>query len=206
MTVSTEQLYDDASDDWQRSEPILLSDFTARPFLLEWSEPVRDIDVLDLGCGEGALTLELARFARSVVAVDPRPKAVAAARRRAADTPSVRVVEAPLSPLPVEAEAFDLVLLSHVLHRVEAPARLLDDARTALRPGGRVLVQELLPHDESWVRSRLGHTCLGFTPDALETLLTDAGFEDVVTERMPVPADDPFRVLIARGRRPGGDE
>ena len=53
MTISTRELYDDASDDWQRTAPILLSDFTARPFLMEWCEPVDSLDVLDLGCGEG---------------------------------------------------------------------------------------------------------------------------------------------------------
>ncbi|MGK0431950.1 MAG: hypothetical protein ACJA0V_001085, partial [Planctomycetota bacterium] len=39
MNVTTRELYNDASNDWQRSEPVLLSDFTARPFLLKWCEP-----------------------------------------------------------------------------------------------------------------------------------------------------------------------
>ena len=49
MPESTAAIYDRAATNWQRSEPVLLSDYTARPFLLDWCESIAGARVLDLG-------------------------------------------------------------------------------------------------------------------------------------------------------------
>ncbi len=59
MSESTSQFYNRSASDWVRSEPLLLSDFTARPFLLDLCEPIAGKDILDLGCGEGYVTRQL---------------------------------------------------------------------------------------------------------------------------------------------------
>ena len=58
---SSQDMFDDTSKSWARDEPRLLSDWTARPFLLQWSTPVAEKRILDLGCGEGYFTRQLAR-------------------------------------------------------------------------------------------------------------------------------------------------
>jgi ubiquinone/menaquinone biosynthesis C-methylase UbiE len=58
---STRNLYNHTASDWIRGEPSSLSDFTARPFVLELCEPVAGLRVLDLGCGEGYCSRELRR-------------------------------------------------------------------------------------------------------------------------------------------------
>ena len=81
LSVSTENLYDRASGSWARKEPILLSDYTARPFLMDWCEPIEGLDVLDLGCGEGYFARNLkARGARSVHGIDLSPRMIDQAR------------------------------------------------------------------------------------------------------------------------------
>ncbi len=60
-TKSTKQLYNCTASEWIRNQPISLSDFTARPFILELCEPVHELRVLDLGCGEGYCSRELRR-------------------------------------------------------------------------------------------------------------------------------------------------
>lgn len=59
MSEETAQLYDRSAPHWSRQAPLLLSDFTARPFLLSLSEPLAGARVLDLGCGEGYVTRQL---------------------------------------------------------------------------------------------------------------------------------------------------
>lgn len=59
MPESTEALYNASAGNWQRNEPVLLSDFTARPFLLEWCGDIQGQTVLDLGCGEGYVARKL---------------------------------------------------------------------------------------------------------------------------------------------------
>lgn len=58
---STINLYNRTASDWIRGEPSSLSDFTARPFVLELCEPVSGLRVLDIGCGEGYCSRELRR-------------------------------------------------------------------------------------------------------------------------------------------------
>ena len=71
---SARKIFDDSSKRWSRDEPRLLSDWTARPFLLEWCLPVQDKRILDLGCGEGYFTRQLARNgAKEVIGIDISP-------------------------------------------------------------------------------------------------------------------------------------
>src|SRR5579885_3504823 len=60
-TESTRDLYNGTATRWVRGEPSSLSDFTARPAILALCEPVADLRILDLGCGEGYCSRELRR-------------------------------------------------------------------------------------------------------------------------------------------------
>ena len=73
MPESTEALYNASAENWQRKEPILLSDFTARPFLLDWCGDVEGQSVLDLGCGTGLIGSWFKDYARKLVGVDISP-------------------------------------------------------------------------------------------------------------------------------------
>jgi ArsR family transcriptional regulator len=160
--------------------------------------------VLDLGCGDGALALEMSRFAATVVGIDRREASIRAAQSRAARRRArgVTFVAADVEAPGVPPASFDLAVFSQTLNAVEDPARAVGAARDALAPGGRVVVLDLLAHREEWVRDRLGHRRLGFVPAQLADLLRDAGFRDVRVERVAGRAGEPFKVLLATGVRP----
>jgi SAM-dependent methyltransferase len=87
--------------------------------------------VLDLGCGDGRLTLALQRAGCVVVGVDASPSQVEAARGRGLDA---RVMDG--EALSFESE-FDAVFSNAALHWMKRPERVLAGAFRALRPGGR---------------------------------------------------------------------
>ncbi len=160
------------------------------------------LDVVDLGCGEGYLSLEAASWARRVTAVDHAPPVLArgralAARRKVRNITWKRA-EMDRTGLP-DASA-DLVLLSQALHHGEQPAAVLAEAWRLLRPGGRVLVLDLREHSETWVR-KLGDRWLGFSEAQLAGLISDAGFARVTVRTGSRAAGDPFVVLIAAGTK-----
>ncbi len=165
-----------------------------------------EMDVADLGCGEGYLTLESARWARRVIAIDrsadvlQRAKALAARRKLA----NITWKRGDIERVPIPGRAVDLVLLSQALHHAKAPERALAEAWRILRPGGRVLVLDLRQHDQAWVRSTLGDTWLGFSDVEMKRLLKRSGFEDVRVQVGASRAGDPFTVLVAAGTRPPG--
>ncbi|MCZ7588922.1 MAG: class I SAM-dependent methyltransferase [Gaiella sp.] len=93
--------------------------------------------VLDVGCGPGALTTELARIARpeAVAAVDPSPAFVEAARER---NPGVEVRHGSAESLPYADGAFDAALAQLVVHFMPDPAVGLREMRRVTRAGGTV--------------------------------------------------------------------
>lgn len=169
-----------------------------------------DLEVADLGCGEGYLTIEASRFARRVVAIDrseavlERARKLAAvklARRAPGEAGIIEWMRGEIEHLPLDDESVDVALLSQALHHAADPTAALAEAVRILRPGGRVLILELRRHEEAWVRERLGDTWLGFEDGELRTMLESAGLSGVKMTVGARRARDPFTVLIASGAK-----
>jgi ArsR family transcriptional regulator len=163
-----------------------------------------ELDVADIGCGEGYLTLEAARWARSVIGIDRSAAVLDRARGLAArrHVRNVRWKQGDLAGLPLHDEAVDVALLSQALHHAQDPALAVAEAARILRKGGRMLVLDLREHDQAWVRDRLGDQRLGFTATELEALLRGPGLTRVRVEVGARRTGDPFTVLIASGVKP----
>lgn len=160
--------------------------------------------VADLGCGEGYLTLEAARWATRVIAVDRSDAVLGRARglARRRHVTNVLWKRGELERLPVRSESVDVALLSQALHHAQEPARAIQEAARITKPGGRVLVLDLRAHQEEWVGPRLGDRRLGFADDELRDLLAAAGLRDVRVTIGARKTGDPFTVVIASGTRP----
>lgn len=129
--------------------------------------------ILDLACGNGALTEKLVAAGAVVVGVDAAPDMVAAARKRGLDA---RVVSA--ESLAFEQE-FDAVFSNAALHWMKQPDLVIANVRRALRPGGR-FVAEFGGH---------GNTAAIMT--ALIAVLARSGIDGVALSPwyFPTPAD-----------------
>jgi SAM-dependent methyltransferase len=158
-------------------------------------------DVADIACGEGYLSVELARWANRVIGIDRSSemlkRAKALGERRGAKNISWK--RGDMEKLPLDGSSVDVALLSQALHHAANPAHAVSEAARIVRPGGQVLVLDLREHDQEWVRDRVGDRWLGFKDDQLEQFLTGARLKNVkvrVGSRLP---GDPFTVLIATG-------
>jgi ArsR family transcriptional regulator len=161
------------------------------------------MDVADLGCGEGYLTIEMARWARRVIAVDRSRDVLAAARALARRRRLRNIVwkRGDLDRLPIRDATIDVALLSQALHHADKPEAALAEAHRVLRPGGRVLVLDLRAHDHAWVKTKLGDQWQGFDDDALRALIEGAGFDRVIVRVGAKRTGDPFTVLVAVGTK-----
>lgn len=159
--------------------------------------------VADLGCGEGYLTLEAARWAKSVTAVDTSRSMLRHARQIAKKqgARNIHFKLDDLEKLSLADETFEVALMSQVLHSVEHPLAALKEANRILKHEGKLLIQELRTHEEDWVRGKLGDRKLGFEENELKALLRDAGFVDVRLDVGSKRRGDPFTVLIGFGRK-----
>ena len=187
--VGSVQFFSTAAGQWDDLRAELFgatSDLRILPALLPPTSVVGD-----LGCGSGRIAAALAPFVSSVIAVDASPEMLSVARERLAGFANVHLHEGSLESLPIESGTLDLALVVHVLHHVPEPALALAEAARVLKPGGRLVVADVLPHARHEYRRTMGHIWLGFDRAAIEEAFADAGLD-----RRP----------LARARYRGGRE
>jgi ubiquinone/menaquinone biosynthesis C-methylase UbiE/DNA-binding transcriptional ArsR family regulator len=193
----------------RREDPQTLNERLLEPgqSALMWSRALATLlpplDVADFGCGTGQLTVEMARWARKVTAIDKNPLSLDRARQRLAreELSNVTFLEADLEDLPLPDAKKGAVFLSQSLHFVNDPEAVLREAARILEPSGRVAVLELMPHREDWVKDRLGHVHLGFEPEQLIVALRQAGFTKVQVSPFGRDGTSAFKVFLLTGVR-----
>ncbi|MFN4159876.1 MAG: ACT domain-containing protein [Gemmobacter sp.] len=99
-------------------------------------DPQPGTAVLDLGCGDGALTVRLAAAGAAVTGLEPDPAMAAAARTR-----GISVIEQD-AHAPFGEGRYDAILSNAALHWMRDPATVLAHAFRALRPGGRLVAEQ----------------------------------------------------------------
>ncbi|MBW3630064.1 MAG: methyltransferase domain-containing protein [Gemmatimonadetes bacterium] len=184
--TKSQEFFSTAAGEWDRLRAELFggrADLQALLGLLDgrWT-------VGDLGCGTGQVSASLAPFVGRVVAVDESPAMLNAARRRLRDVENVEVRRGEVESLPLADGELDAAVLFLVLHFVPEPQRSLEEVARALKPGGRLLVVDMTPHDREEYRQRMGHVWLGFAAEQLTGWAEQAGLHAV---RYTALAPDP---------------
>ena len=101
------------------------------------------LDALDVGCGTGFLSLELAGRGHRVTGIDFAPQMLEEARKKAAAQGiAVRFEEGDAEQLRFPAGSFDLVMTRHVLWTLPHPEAAIDEWIRVLRPGGRLAAMD----------------------------------------------------------------
>ena len=156
----------------------------------------------DLGCGTGNLAESIAPFVGRVIAVDDSAAMLSAARRRLAGMGNVDVRSGRLESLPIDEGTLDAALLFLVMHYIPEPGDAIAQAFRALKPGGRLLIVDMMPHDRGDLVSEMGHVWQGFSEEQIAGMLKAAGFDG--GRYHPLPADEAAKgptLFAAVGRR-----
>ena len=193
--VKSQEFFATAAADWDRLRSDLFGDAFYLWAVLGLIDPT--LVVGDLGCGTGQLTETVAPYVRRVVAVDSSTDMLDAARRRLENQTSVDLRQGDLEALPIGAGELDVAMLSLVLHYSPDPARALTEVARVVRPGGRVLVVDMLPHDREEYQQQMGHVWLGFSEKQIARFLSGVGFDDIWMRPLPADPDAKGPALFA---------
>lgn len=170
--------------------------------LLKLLPPMR---IADLGAGEGTLALLLAQRAQHVIAVDSSQKMIEygteVAQRNGVDNLEYRLGD--LEELPLPESDVDLALLHQSLHHALHPQLAVREAFRILRPGGRIVVMDLLKHRFEEAREMYADVWLGFAQVELADLLTGSGFVSIDVSVVHREEEAPhFETMLALGTKP----
>jgi SAM-dependent methyltransferase len=176
--------------DWDEMRALNLPAAAVEHALLDAVGP-RPGRLLDIGAGTGRLLELLAPRVDSALGIDASRAMLALARSRLAkqELAHCAVRQADMYRLPLSDAGFDTVVMQMVLHYAEDPAAALAEAARMLRPGGRLIVIDLAPHDRSDLTERLAHRWPGFTDATMTTLLGQAGLIPDAAATVPGPLD-----------------
>ncbi|KPF42444.1 ArsR/SmtB family transcription factor [Rhizobium sp. G187] len=158
------------------------ADVEAALLALIGEEPVEAL--LDLGTGTGRILQLFSEHYRRAVGIDASRDMLAVARSNLdkAGVMAATVRHGDILNLPLDAGDYDLVTVHQVLHFLEQPELALAEAVRMLRPGGRLAIIDLAPHELEYLREEHAHVRLGFSHGVMEDWLARFGLtvENVV--------------------------
>ncbi len=195
-----------AAASWEKMRADLYGDEFVRSAALELLP--QGYVVADLGCGTGHVAAELAGVVCRVLAVDNSPAMLRAARKRTAGFANVELRRGDLAALPIDDGSCDAALLLLALTYVPDPPAALKEARRILKPDGKLVIADLLPHDREDFQREMGQQCRGFSLDGIREMLVAAGFDNTRARALPPAprANGPALFLATGFRVPRGNK
>ncbi len=143
----------------------------------------------DLGCGTGAFSQTVAPWVEQVIAVDSSAAMMQSARKRFKDLTNIDLRRGELTDLPIENETLTHAILILVLPYLASPETVFQEAWRVTKPGGKLIVVDMVPHDRSEYREELGHSWQGFPADQIQSWMTKSLWKQTRYALMPPETD-----------------
>ena len=160
--------------------------------------------MLDIGTGTGRVLGLLSERTERALGLDASREMLSVARARLEPGPgsNVQLRHGDMYRLPFPAESFDLVTIHMVLHYADDPGRAIAEAARVLKPGGRMVVVDFLPHDREEMRRDHRHRHLGFADRDVARHAASAGLANKRPIHLP---GDVLTVALWSAERPAND-
>ena len=158
--------------------------------------------IADLGCGSGQIAADIAPVVGRVIGVDSSAAMLRAARKRLIEYPNVELRRGDLTTIPIEDSSCDAALMVLALTYVPDPLAAIRGMARILKPGGKAIIVDLMPHDRDDFRRQLGQRWLGFDKEQIQQWMMEAKLIQIQCTAMAPEAEAKGPALfMAIGRR-----
>jgi len=207
---SAETYFSDIAENWDHLRSLHYPETAIEAAILEHLNKPEYNRVVDLGTGTGRMLALLAPRAQDAEGLDlsHHMLTVARANLNRAEIRNARVRQGDVANTPFETSSADLVIVHQVLHYLEQPEDVIDEAARILKPGGQLLVVDFAPHDLEFLREAQGHRRLGIREEDMIAWSNAAGLAAQAPTRFDPPAslDQGLSVLIWSATRPANQQ
>ncbi len=145
--------------------------------------------VADLGCGTGNAAEQLAPIVKTIIAVDREKAMLDAARTRLKAHHNVKFREGDLCDLPIDDASLDAAMVLLVMHHLPKPELVVKEAARTLKPGGVLLIVDMVEHDRESYRATMGHVHLGFSERDVKSWAGACGLHEFGYRRLRPAVD-----------------
>ncbi|NSW92841.1 MAG: class I SAM-dependent methyltransferase [Firmicutes bacterium] len=141
---------------------------------------------VDLGAGDGYLSMAVAKLVKSVYAVDISGEMLKELRKKAkeAGIRNIETIESDGCDVPLEDAGADVVCASMYMHHIEEPENAVKEINRMLKPGGQVFLADFYLHDDMEFKEKMHDIWPGFNTDAIKQLFEKNGFKDIKIEAL----------------------
>ena len=207
----TRTYFNEIAEQWDRIKARYVQD--AMGFLIVANLVRPGSIAADIGAESGELLISLAATAGKVIGVDSSEKMLDACRRRvsAAGLGNVDLRQGDAESLPLADGECDTAFSSMLLHHLPDPAVGVREMARVVRPGGTVVLIDLVRHNHDWAREVMADLWLGFTEQQVRGFLAGAGLADAAWSASSVPSpagggpDEKLTVFIAAATKGRSD-
>lgn len=188
---------------WNQIRSLYVDDAEVEAALREILDAAPLGDFLDIGTGTGRMLELFGPAARRAIGFDLSREMLGYARSalEQAGLGNCQVRQGDMYGLSLAAASADTILYHQVLHFADDPASAIAEGARLLRPGGRLVVVDFLPHDQEQLRDAHAHRRLGFSDQEVGRWLRAVGLQPDPPRHLP---GRPLTVGIWTARSPGG--
>ena len=171
---------------WDRIRSLYVGEAAVERAMLKTAGRGKLGDLVDLGTGTGRVLEIFAPRVRHGIGIDESHAmlTVARAKLHARGITNCDVRQGSVYNVPLPTACADVVTVHQVLHFLDEPAAVIEEAARLLRPGGRLLVVDFAPHDMEFLRTDYAHRRLGFADEELRRWCKAAGLGELTARQL----------------------